>query len=364
MKQNGKEKGKKKIVFRCDICHEDIPRDVKQKHIRAHFAINRRPRKCKLCDKTFACPVTLEIHLRSHTKEMLYSCDTCGKEFGQKSNWKTHQKKVHHVPADMIQCGTCYTKVKKSTGLERHAIFCGKESDYYSVKEVLNPDKNPNARKKTDTIWRCKLCPDKPKRRKEYVEEHVIRIHLKVKLYSCYFCGTKFVHRTELQMHLRLHTGEKPFTCKTCGKGFTQSTHYQAHLVSHSEERSFKCALCPKTCKTLSALKIHAALHTQEKHFKCTVQDCGKGFHCSRSLAQHIDRDHLKRFPFSCEVKGCRKVCLTRQEVKMHHIHSHTDEKPFLCTLCNVGYKTNGKLLEHRRKNQRHKKLEEANSTL
>lgn len=140
----------------------------------------------------------------------------------------------------MIQCGTCYTKVKKSTGLERHAIFCGKESDYYSVKEVLNPDKNPNARKKTDTIWRCKLCPDKPKRRKEYVEEHVIRIHLKVKLYSCYFCGTKFVHRTELQMHLRLHTGEKPFTCKTCGKGFTQSTHYQAHLVSHSEERSFK----------------------------------------------------------------------------------------------------------------------------
>ncbi|OXA37325.1 hypothetical protein Fcan01_27896 [Folsomia candida] len=230
----------KKTVFRCDICCEDIPRVDKHKHIRLHFATNRRPRKCKLCGKSFATPARLENHVRSHTKEMLYSCDTCGKEFNQKSNWKTHQK-VHQVPAGMIQCAKCYIKLKKSIGLERHAIFCGKESDYYTVEEVENPKKNPNARKKTDTIYRCNQCPDDaPKRRKEYMEDHVIRAHLKVKLHCCYFCDIKFIHRTELQIHLRSHTGEKPFTCKTCGKGFSQSTHYNMHQVSHSEERTFK----------------------------------------------------------------------------------------------------------------------------
>lgn len=140
----------------------------------------------------------------------------------------------------MLQCPTCLMKFKNSAALDHHSLMCGKDDDYFTTELPVKSGKNPNPQAKTDVIHRCKICPKVCKGRKDYIRDHVIRDHLKVKVYQCKLCDMKFSHRTELQMHTRTHTGEKPFTCTICGKGFTQSIHYKGHLTVHSEEKKFK----------------------------------------------------------------------------------------------------------------------------
>lgn len=56
----------------------------------------QKKHKCKVCDKRFTRPSSLQTHMYSHTGEKPYACETegCGRHFSVVSNLRRHRK-VH-----------------------------------------------------------------------------------------------------------------------------------------------------------------------------------------------------------------------------------------------------------------------------
>ncbi|KEZ44284.1 hypothetical protein SAPIO_CDS3239 [Scedosporium apiospermum] len=69
----------------------------------------QKKHKCKVCDKRFTRPSSLQTHMYSHTGEKPYACEVegCGKHFSVVSNLRRHQK-VHKGEA------------RSETGSEEH----------------------------------------------------------------------------------------------------------------------------------------------------------------------------------------------------------------------------------------------------
>ncbi|KAI9813075.1 MAG: hypothetical protein M1827_004295 [Pycnora praestabilis] len=61
----------------------------------------QKKHKCKICDKRFTRPSSLQTHMYSHTGEKPYSCDVdgCGRHFSVVSNLRRHRK-VHKGERD------------------------------------------------------------------------------------------------------------------------------------------------------------------------------------------------------------------------------------------------------------------------
>lgn len=59
-------------------------------------ANTQKKHKCKICDKRFTRPSSLQTHMYSHTGEKPFACDVegCGRHFSVVSNLRRH-KKVH-----------------------------------------------------------------------------------------------------------------------------------------------------------------------------------------------------------------------------------------------------------------------------
>ena len=56
----------------------------------------QKKHKCKICDKRFTRPSSLQTHMYSHTGEKPYACEAegCGRHFSVVSNLRRHRK-VH-----------------------------------------------------------------------------------------------------------------------------------------------------------------------------------------------------------------------------------------------------------------------------
>jgi len=62
---------------------------------------SQKKHKCKICDKRFTRPSSLQTHMYSHTGEKPFACDVegCGRHFSVVSNLRRHRK-VHKGEAD------------------------------------------------------------------------------------------------------------------------------------------------------------------------------------------------------------------------------------------------------------------------
>jgi uncharacterized Zn-finger protein len=59
---------------------------------------SQKKHKCKVCDKRFTHPSSLQTHVYSYTGEKPFACDVegCGRHFSVVSNFGRHQK-VHKM---------------------------------------------------------------------------------------------------------------------------------------------------------------------------------------------------------------------------------------------------------------------------
>lgn len=260
-----------------------------RKNVKCKQRKNKRsksgPLQCVICGQITASRSAMEAHMRTHTGETPFTCETCNKTFRTKGSLTRHFETRHGQRERKFTCETC-------------------GSSFYRKNDIIIH----------------------------------MRVHTDERPYSCPFCPKSFRQITSLIRHKRMHTGEKPYACPICGKKFSDSNLVKKHQSVHSDERKYTCHLCNKSMKTRNALNSHLGRHTNEKQLICSF--CGVTFSLKGNLKTHIRRVHSER-------SGQCTICLKTFSDLEVHMRKHTGERPFLCKLCNQSYATKRSLSHH-----------------
>ncbi|XP_041355863.1 uncharacterized protein LOC121373348 [Gigantopelta aegis] len=155
-------------------------------------ATSTRTFPCDKCEKVFMYGHVLKQHLRTHSGERPYICDSCGKGFRQISHLNEHRK-----------------------------VVCGNSR--------LEPG------------FECSLC----KRRFSYKQGLTVhmRIHTGEKPFVCAVCGQMFRQSGNLKIHMKGVHEEKPvkaqdhILCNTCGKVLTGKRAFSQHTKMHTKQK-------------------------------------------------------------------------------------------------------------------------------
>ncbi|XP_048000853.1 zinc finger protein 888-like isoform X2 [Leguminivora glycinivorella] len=145
------------------------------------------------------------------TKNKLYSCDRCGKQFKEKYLLGRHIK-IHMTIRDDYPCTICDKTLLSPSALQRHLLIHNEEKKY--------------------TCEECKLQFTQ----KGNLARHR-RIHTGERPFVCDDCDKQFANRSNLDRHVRIHKGDKPYRCEKCRKRFSQKNNLRMHICSFYDTR-------------------------------------------------------------------------------------------------------------------------------
>uniref|UniRef100_A0A3B4AF83 C2H2-type domain-containing protein n=1 Tax=Periophthalmus magnuspinnatus TaxID=409849 RepID=A0A3B4AF83_9GOBI len=258
---------------KCDLCHRTFASA-------SRLAIHRRVHEqgtyeCSECGKMFKRPMSLEIHMRTHTGVARFLCVDCGQGFATELTLITHS-------AAVLSCPDCPAKFRWPAKLAVHRFnqHPGSPAPFSSEQAIIGRSLdcnicgkklNSSANLRLHRLSHFAVGPGRPGKRP--------------KAHQCPVCGKQFVSSSGVALHQRVHTGERPFPCQVCGKRFRQNTHLREHLRTHSGERPFTCEVCHKSFIQSMHLAEHRRTHTGERPHVCPL--CGKAFKTFSNLRSH-----------------------------------------------------------------------------
>ena len=92
-----------------------------------------------------------------------------------------------------------------------------------------------------------------------YLNQHVRRVHEKIKKFKCELCELTAVNGSNLTQHVRaVHAKEKNFNCELCEYTASQAPKLRRHILGvHGKVRNFKCEQCEYSASQAHHLKRH-----------------------------------------------------------------------------------------------------------
>ncbi|XP_055913109.1 zinc finger protein 133-like [Eupeodes corollae] len=171
--------------------------------------------------------------------------------------------------------------------------------------------------------------------------EHILKVRVHANF--CMRCGTGFVQKKKLNMHLEKNEctantcgSETPLTCSICGRGFFRRNCLRHHFMLHAQTKPFKCKKCSRSFTTQRDLYKHYRKHKDYRPFICEL--CPKAYQLPKHLAAHRRRDHARERPYVCRV--CPKR-FNKPRNLIAHKKKHASKKPFKCKFCKLRYAQN-----------------------
>ena len=157
------------------------------------------------------------------------------------------------------------------------------------------------------------------------LKQHILKVHEKVKKYSCEVCNKKFFDSAGLKYHTIKHHSlqsievkikKEQFECHFCCKKYRTYPSLRLHIrTEHEEEQNYACEKCD--CKFLreSDLKKHKEKHENVKNYFCDF--CTERFASKFRLKTHLFKIHKdKNEVFSCKI--CRNKFWTYSNLEQH----------------------------------------------
>lgn len=328
-----------KFVYPCSLCTKEFPTKdyLEEHHARVHSGIQYKKRRkmieCTLCDITFKNIKEMLEHGKQHSPDELFPCKVCPKSYRNLRLVYMHKQKHY---SKRINCPGCKKAVAMSY-MKQHKALCLtlKKTDAKNICEVCGKvfqlqsslKTHQKLHKKPEACMHCdkKIKPASMKKHlalkhESYVdqddfsiklnqhhkcsdcgyvtrkrvdfENHMNKIHLKIKPYSCDMCSRTFCGKSRLTEHMRTHSTAGSCYCSYCGKRFANKVCLKMHVRRHTGESPYECNICSEKFRSSSIMKTHRLKKHQDKTIACPL--CDAMYHIVAEMRFHVKKVHWK----------------------------------------------------------------------
>ncbi|KXJ75491.1 hypothetical protein RP20_CCG011609 [Aedes albopictus] len=221
IKLHGKEEDR---PFKCDRCKQSF---AKKYQLQAHMVSHEKV-QCPICSRMMGNKMALATHITNQhsNKDRKLICDTCGKEFLNKTCFERHVKEHQGIEVHpMLECHICHKWLKGERCLQKHQRYSHFETDQVHTCDICHQN-YPNSR----ALW-----------------SHKKVVHVEEK-FECEFCGKRFKRAVNLKEHRTIHTGERLYSCEYCGASMNSNANLYTHVkkshpVEYAEKRQQAAAM-------------------------------------------------------------------------------------------------------------------------
>ena len=200
----------KDLNKKCDQCDEvfNDPQEFDD-HLRLCLK-DPKEFSCKFCETKWVSHQSLELHITSEHKKILFACGICGFTTTDQSSLKNHKKHVHEKKYDNI-CHLCGKGFSSPCNLKEHLNSkhgqgepkhkCEKCDKKYWTAYNLKCHIESNH---SNSTYPCDQC-SKVFKVKNYLQTHVRIVHENYRPHKCDLCEEKFLYERDLKRHKRCH---------------------------------------------------------------------------------------------------------------------------------------------------------------